>query len=457
MKTEPPRESAGVVPVRRAETDSGFQVLWTRRPEGRFLSGFRSFVIGRVEDTDADSNDSPHREAARREWLEESGWGDAGRALDAQRLKPIGEWTSPAWAGEVYHTRFFVLELTEDEAAGCTEALDPREHDDPEWIDPARALERWRRDEVLLSPPILRALKGLKQKGLEEGIPAPESRLEIEGFQVSGGHFMLPLRSPTLPPAEYTNCYFIGRDDFVIVDPGSDDASDRDLLLEAVRRRESRGHRARAIVATHHHRDHVAGVEHLQQARDLELWAHPEFDERVDDIDVDRRLADGDRIDLKDRDIVVLETPGHAPDHLTLFDETAQRAFVGDLVATEGTIVIDPPGGHMGDYLESLRRIRRLGCEVLFPAHGAPVTAPDDHLGYYISHRLDRESKVAAALRRAQRARADDLVSTVYDDVDERVWPLAVRSLTAHLIHLTEEGRARREDEYFEWIGSLNR
>jgi glyoxylase-like metal-dependent hydrolase (beta-lactamase superfamily II)/8-oxo-dGTP pyrophosphatase MutT (NUDIX family) len=454
-----PRESAGVVPLR--EADAGYEVLWSRRPEGRFLSGFRSFVVGGVDPADASPGEgvSAHRATARREWLEESGWAEDGRDLEVQRLVPIGDWTSPHWAGPVYHTEFFALVLDTDEASGCEARLDPREHADPEWIDPSEAVDRWRRDDVLLSPPILRILQGLKDGPPDagktiDGLGGRPSALDAEGFQVSGGHFMLPLRSPTLPPAEYTNSYLVGGQDFVVVDAGSHQQGGRELLLEAVRRRRDRGHRVRGIVATHHHHDHVAGIQHLQEATGLPLWAHPEFDALVDGLTVDRMLEDGDRIGLEDRDLVVLETPGHAPDHLTLFDETAGRAFVGDLVATQGTIIIDPPKGHMGDYLESLRRIRKLGCQVLFPAHGAPVTAPEDHLSYYISHRLNRESKVAAALRTAGRATPEDLVDQVYDDVDEQVWPLAVRSLTAHLIHLAEEDRARYDDGAFVWIDS---
>jgi recombination protein RecT len=52
------------------------------------------------------------------------------------------------------------------------------------------------------------------------------------------------------------------------------------------------------------------------------------------------------------------------------------------------------------------------------------------------AHRLKREAKVLAAMRAKPGASVEELVPLAYDDVDERLWPVAARSLLAHVRRL---------------------
>ncbi|MDH3201487.1 MAG: MBL fold metallo-hydrolase, partial [Myxococcales bacterium] len=64
------------------------------------------------------------------------------------------------------------------------------------------------------------------------------------------------------------------------------------------------------------------------------------------------------------------------------------------------------------------------------------------------AHRLMREGKVLGALEaHGEAACPNDLVARAYDDTPEALWPLAVRSLEAHLIKLEREGRITREGD----------
>src|SRR5262249_17876794 len=65
------------------------------------------------------------------------------------------------------------------------------------------------------------------------------------------------LRSPTLPPATHTNCFVVGADDVIVVDPGSPYPEEQAALDAALA-----GRRVREIWATHHHFDHVGGAPH---------------------------------------------------------------------------------------------------------------------------------------------------------------------------------------------------
>ncbi len=115
----------------------------------------------------------------------------------------------------------------------------------------------------------------------------------------------------------------------------------------------------------------------------------------------------------------------------------------GDLVAGVGTVIIDPPEGDMADYLDSLDRLLDEKPGTIYPAHGPVVPGGVAKLQEYRSHRLQREELVRAALSRARGpATPAELVPDAYPEVKPELYPLAERSLLAHLHKLVREGRA---------------
>lgn len=214
------------------------------------------------------------------------------------------------------------------------------------------------------------------------------------------------------------------------------------------------GRRIVGLFLTHHHIDHCGGVEVFARELGVQVWAHPITAERLPDFPTGRRLADGDDIVLDGptaQKWQVLLTPGHAPGHLCLHEESMGLLIVGDMVASEGTIIVEPNDGDMRVYLEQLDRLRSLGARVALPAHGAPIQEPRALFDHYIEHRLMREQKVLAALRRTGPvgATASDLVPEAYADTPRSIWGLAAMSLSAHLIKLAEDGLASRDGERY--------
>ncbi len=252
-------------------------------------------------------------------------------------------------------------------------------------------------------------------------------------------------RTPTLPPATHTNSYAIGSREVVLVEPATPYAEEQRAWLDWARALPSTGRTPVAIVVTHYHPDHVGGVDVFSRELGLPVWAHEETARRVP-LRLGRSLAEGDSLVLDGPTPEawrVLHTPGHAPDHLCLFEPSQGAAVVGDMVASVGTILVAPGDGDMRLYLEQLARLARLDARVAFPAHGDPIPDPSALFAQYIEHRLLRESKVLTALRKRRgAATAQELVPDAYDDVLPAVWPLAVLSLTSHLTKLVAEGRA---------------
>ncbi|MBU6270034.1 MAG: NUDIX hydrolase, partial [Betaproteobacteria bacterium] len=121
--------------------------------------------------------------------------------------------------------------------------------------------------------------------------------------------------------------------------------------------------------------------------------------------------------------------------------------FTGDHLMGASTVVIGPPDGDMSAYLASLRALVPLALDWLAPGHGFLMAEPRRVIEGVIRHRLAREAKVMQALTELGPATAASLLARVYDDVRPALHPVALRSLTAHLIKLRRDGRAALEGE----------
>ncbi len=266
---------------------------------------------------------------------------------------------------------------------------------------------------------------------------------------------MFPAKTPTLPPATHTNSYALGGREVVLVEPATPYPDEQREWLAWARGLESQGRTLVAIVATHHHEDHVGGLDLLAAALAVPVWAHHLTVERLAPQlrgRVTRRLADGDVIVLDGpaaESWDVLHTPGHAPGHVCLFDKQSRTLVVGDMVASVGTILIAPGDGDMKLYIDQLHRLVAMGGSLALPAHGDPIDDPSTLFRKYIQHRLAREAKVLAAVRAAGSGGADSasLVPDAYADTPAYLWPIARLSLEMHLEKLEREGEIARVGE----------
>jgi len=245
--------------------------------------------------------------------------------------------------------------------------------------------------------------------------------------------------NPGMMTGPGTNTYIIGRDALALIDPGPESAAHLSAMLEVV------GKRLKWILCTHTHLDHSPGAKALQAETGAELLGFgkvPDDGRQDTAFKPDRALQDGDVVDCGALRLRAVHTPGHASNHLCYLLETERILFTGDHVMQGSTVVISPPDGDMTVYLKSLERLLALDLAVFAPGHGHVIEKPHDEVRRLIAHRLKREQKVVGAFAKKNPATLDELLPFVYDDVPQRVHPVARRSLHAHLIKLRDEGRA---------------
>jgi len=260
-----------------------------------------------------------------------------------------------------------------------------------------------------------------------------------------------------------TNSYLVGDPGtgYMAIDPGPADTEHLEKLWRAA------AGDIRMIVCTHSHPDHAPGARPLQamcankppilglpSARTARANSAFVPDRVLHDGELLRlteshgspRFAGAPRIDaVMTHTLQVLYTPGHAANHLCLLLLEDGLLFSGDHILNGSTTVVDPPDGDMSDYLASLDLLHAACAthqlKFILPAHGYVIGGPDDEAQAAIArlkaHRLQREAKVMAAMQAQPDGTLDDWLAQVYADVPQRMWPVAKRSLMAHLARIT--------------------
>jgi glyoxylase-like metal-dependent hydrolase (beta-lactamase superfamily II) len=260
--------------------------------------------------------------------------------------------------------------------------------------------------------------------------------------EIAPGVRRLVARNPGFMTGPGTNTYLVGTQRCVVIDPGPHDSVHIERILEAA------GGRVSAILATHTHPDHSPAVAALAQSTGAEVLGRgaPVHGRQDATFAPTRVLNDGDVVRVDDLSLRAIHTPGHASNHLCYLLEGTGMLFSGDHVMQGSTVVIGPPDGDMKVYLQSLARLQSEPVTRIAPGHGTVIEDAQSEVARLIAHRLQREAKVVERLHRIGRATIDVLVTSVYDDVDPRLHPVAKGSLLAHLLKLEADDRAARDD-----------
>lgn len=244
--------------------------------------------------------------------------------------------------------------------------------------------------------------------------------------------------NPSVMTLDGTNTWILaepGSELAVVVDPGP---LDEGHLRNVIDTAERSGRRIALTLLTHGHPDHAEGA-----ARFAELTGT-----KVRALDPALRLGDeglghGDVVRVGGLELRVVPTPGHTSDSLCFHLPAEGAVLTGDTVLGRGTTVVAHPDGRLGDYLDSLRRLRSLtvddGVHTVLPGHGPVLEDAQGAVEYYLAHRAHRLAQVETAVENGHRA-PSEVVAHVYADVDRSLWPAAELSVRAQLDYLREHG-----------------
>jgi hydroxyacylglutathione hydrolase len=166
------------------------------------------------------------------------------------------------------------------------------------------------------------------------------------------------------------NCYIlVEKQQGIIIDPGGEP----DRIIEAVS-----GLKIDLILLTHNHFDHIEALLPVMEATSAEVAVHP-----LDSIDIaSRALGDGEKIKFDEKEILVINTPGHTPGSCCFLLEG--KLFSGDTLFAGGWGNTVFPGGSEEDIFTSIKdKLMSLPDEtIVYPGHGMETTIGEERSLY---------------------------------------------------------------------------
>ena len=170
-------------------------------------------------------------------------------------------------------------------------------------------------------------------------------------------------------------------------------------------------------------------------------------------------LHEGDVLRAGSFSFEVIETPGHDPWHICLYEPDRKLMIIGDHVLERITPSVSswfPAYNALEEFLESLGKMYSYDVDLVLPAHGTPYTGLRERVMFLIAHHGERLQELYDLVA----AGHDDIVSISshakwrYENWNE--WPLdqkffSMGETMAHLVHLVCEGKIKQTicgDEY---------
>lgn len=224
-----------------------------------------------------------------------------------------------------------------------------------------------------------------------------------------------PLRTQTLPPATTTNAVFVGKEYFLLIDPGTVFEDEQKKIDAELALRLSKGHIFLGILLTHDHLDHCSDAHRISEKFSAPYPLSPNH------LSVE---------------IEPIHTPGHHPRHIAYWVPNDEILIAGDMVSAHGTILIEPKEGDLGDYMMSLEKLIHLNPAWVIPAHG-PAQKGKKILEKTLKHRRMRLSQISDLLLKDPQLSGKTAVDILYRGrIPAQLLPFAVLSAESSLIYL---------------------
>jgi len=252
----------------------------------------------------------------------------------------------------------------------------------------------------------------------------------------------------------------------------------------------------RAVLVTHIHPDHYGLAGRVREASGAWIGLHPDdavmLDSRYGDTDAlldamfhfladsgvpddklpdlafasmvmksmvtmaepDVLFEDGSTVELPGWPLRTVWTPGHSPGHVCFHSVEQRLLLSGDHILPRITPNISVHAQQfpnpLGDYLESLAKVRDLGSDEVLPAHEYRFADLGSRIDEITAHHADRLEEIAEAVRARPGSTAWEITlglhwSRPWDEIESFMQRQANGETLAHCVVLELDGRLRRE------------
>lgn len=194
------------------------------------------------------------------------------------------------------------------------------------------------------------------------------------------------------PIQENTYILYNEAKEAIIIDPGAYFDEEREEMKNFISKNKLT---PQILLNTHCHLDHIFGNKFIAETYDLKVQTHQleekmlslapssalmynlPFDNYTGEIIY---LEEGDKIVLRDDELIALFIPGHSPGHLCFYCKKQQFLIGGDVLFKQSIGRTDLPFGSHEDLVNNIKKkLWPLPKEVIvYPGHGEPTTIGEE-------------------------------------------------------------------------------
>jgi glyoxylase-like metal-dependent hydrolase (beta-lactamase superfamily II) len=161
----------------------------------------------------------------------------------------------------------------------------------------------------------------------------------------------------------------------------------------------------------------------------------------------DEQIEENSLISINGEIWRIFPTPGHASDHISLYNEQKGLLFAGDNILRRITPWLGPPDSNLSDYICSLESIAGLpNLKLVLSSHGSPITDPQKRIKEILDHRIKRTQQVRDIVKSngVQGIAPAKIIHKLYPNVNRMKQELARGWIVLTLKYLEEENQIRR-------------
>ncbi len=136
-------------------------------------------------------------------------------------------------------------------------------------------------------------------------------------------------------------------------------------------------------------------------------------------------VGEGDEIAVGRFRFRIVETPGHTPGHLSLFEPESRILFGGDhvLFVISPSIALFPDGrDSLQAYLDSLEKVRALECAKVLVSHGDVRDDANDRIAWLDEHHRERLEETVSIIEKDPGLTGEEIIRSIRWNVRGKAW-----------------------------------